>query len=206
MLRKQLNNIIYPGGIPNEKYLRYMGWSFVSTMAVSVQTAMSTHSMLDAIGTDSNRTSNYIGKDIIGQLGGLVYMSKMGVKGDENPRQFMMYSNIMQQASILGICSTPMFDESYFLPIAGLSNTMSNISFAGYGAINAKCIQKLSSDNICELYAKITMTNTLASTFGLTIGVMICSYMPDHQSRMLLLPVIGYIRIYSYERAIRDLI
>lgn len=202
----KLKNILTPEGVTDKRYFKYIGWSFVSTALVSMQTAMSTHSMLYAIGTEENRTENYIGKDVIGQLGGIAYMSKMGTKADKEPKKFMLYSNIIQQSSILTMSLTPLVDVSYFLVMAGGANALSNISFAGYGAINAKCIQKMSSDNMGEMYAKITMTNTIASTLGLSAGVVLCAYIPEHETRSALVPVLGLLRVYSYEKAIEDLI
>ena len=60
----------------------YIKWSFTSNVLLSTEYALATHSILHAINTDSEtmRTLNYVGKDIIGQMGGLMYMSKMGVK------------------------------------------------------------------------------------------------------------------------------
>jgi hypothetical protein len=47
------------------------------------------------------RTFNYIGKDIIGQMGGLMYMSKMGDKADKEPVKFLQYSNGIEQVGLL---------------------------------------------------------------------------------------------------------
>ena len=202
----RLNKLIYPGGKPNARYLNYVGWSFVSTVCVSVQMTMSTHSMLDAVGSSDDRTGNYIGKDILGQLGGLMYMSKMAEHVDREPSKFILFSGLVQQTSIILMSSTPLFEPHYFLPVAGLSNAMSNVSFTGYGAINAKCVQEMSDNNIGEMYAKITVINTMASSIGMALGVVVCMYIPDHAVRTSLLPIIGACRIYSYNKAVEGLI
>ncbi len=204
----RLRTIVFPNGKYNKLYTQYVGWSFVSTILVSAESAMSTHSLLHAINTESEtlRTMNYVGKDIIGQLGGLGYMAKMGEKSDKEPLKFLNYSNIIQQSSYMIICATP-FCPEYFLPLAGFSNILSNISYTGYGAINAKCIQKLATDdNIGEIYAKITVINTLGSSIGLIFGLGITACFPDHGSRFLLLPFLAVGRVYTFNRAIKGLI
>lgn len=195
------------GGKISPYYMKYMKWSFVSTMLVSIQTAMATHSMLDVVGdpiSESYRTINYIGKDVIGQFGSLAYMSYMGEKSDKNSKDFLLYSNITQQASFILMSITPMISNFYFLPVAGMSNLLSNISFTGYGAINAKCIQEMSNDNIGEIYSKITTVNTMASSIGLGIGIAVTFAVPDHETRTTLVPIVGIMRIYAYNKAIED--
>lgn len=208
MISNRLRIIFFPNGKYNKLYSQYVGWSFISTVLVSAESAMSTHSLLHAINTDSEtlRTINYVGKDIIGQLGGLGYMAKMGEKSDKEPLKFLNYSNIIQQSSYIMICSTP-FVSDYFLPIAGFSNILSNISYTGYGAINAKCVQKLATDNnIGEIYAKITVINTLGSSIGLILGLGITACLPDHGSRLAILPFLAIGRVYTFNKAIRGLI
>lgn len=203
--------LILPSGPPNKKYMSYMMWSFASTLLVSMEVAMSTHSMLDVIGTCDNaeyRTMNYIGKDIIGQLGGLFYMAKFSQKADKNPSTFLAYSNIIQQSSFVILSATPMFSPDMFLPLAGMSNVLTNISFTGYGAINAKCIQSIAADsnNTGEIYAKITTINTFGSTIGLFGGVALSALIPDPCTRTMIVPVIGLFRIYTFNQAVKNLI
>lgn len=193
------------------KCMKFVKWSFASTVLVSMQTAISTDSMLDVIGDSAEcRTMNYIGKDIIGQAGGLLFMAHFSQKSDKDPKKFLNYSNVIQQLSFMILSSTPLCPTEFFLPIAGSANLLANISFTGYGAINAKCIQQMSSDNdigIGELYSKITTLNTMASTIGLTLGVVITSYVPDPTIRtFVLLPILGIARTYTFNKAIEDFI
>jgi len=204
----RFRSFIFPTGKVHKKYKQYIGWSFVSTIFVSAETALTTHSMLNAINNDSEfiRTFNYIGKDIIGQIGGLTYMAKMGQKADDNPKKFLLYSNILQQSAYMSISITPLL-SNYFLPIAGLSNILSNISYTGFGAINAKCIQKLAIDNnVGEIYAKISVINTLGSSIGLLIGLCITTLMPNQILRLSIIPLFALARVLSYNKAINDII
>jgi hypothetical protein len=203
-----LKKLFFPSGGHHPKYASYVSWSFVSNVVISAESAMGTHSMLAAIGSDSEsyRTINYIGKDIIGQLGALGYISKISSKADKEPRKFMMYSHGTQQLAFATMFGTPLV-SSFFLPVAGFSNILTNVSFAGFGAINAMCIQKLAvDDNVGEIYAKVSMINMIGSSIGLIIGVGITIAVPDHATRICLTPLLAGLRIYSLNRAIVDLI
>ena len=51
--------------------------------------------MLSVVGkasTELTLSINFIGKDLIGQLGALTYMNKMGKKADKDPYNFIKYS------------------------------------------------------------------------------------------------------------------
>jgi len=203
-----LKKLLYPLGKKHKKHNQFIGWSFVSNILVSAESVIATHSMLHSINTDSEmtRTMNYVGKDIIGQIGGLFYLANIGKKIDQKPEKFLLYSNIIQQGSFLSITMTP-FTPEYFLVIAGASNILSNISFTSYGAINAKCIQKLSlSDNVGEIYAKVSIVNTMGSSIGLLLGLFITMKVPDHSGRLMILPFLGIFRVYSFQRAIKNLV
>jgi hypothetical protein len=203
-----LKRLFYPSGNYHPKYSAYLGWSFLSNVVVSTESAMGAHSMLVAIGNDSEslRTINYIGKDIIGQLGALGYISNMSRNTDKDPHRFAKYSHIIQQSSFVAMFITPLV-PSYFLPVAGVSNILTNISFAGFGAINAMCIQRIAMDNnIGEVYAKISIINTIGSSVGLAAGVAITVAVPDHGTRLCLTPLLAVLRIYTMNRAIRVII
>ena len=205
-----LKQKILPHGKVHQNYMKYIGWSCISNMVVSIESVLSTHSMLSVIGQTSSELTlsvNYIGKDIIGQLGGLWYINKIGNKADRKPLEFIKNSMILQQTAIILECLTPFLPITIFMPIAGIANISKNISFTGFGAINAKIIQKISQeDNIGEVYAKISVLNTMGSTFGMGIGLITVAYIPDHSVRICLIPILSCIRIYSYNKAINNLI
>ena len=203
-----LRKLLLPLGKKHKNYNEFITWSFISNILVSAESVIATHSMLHSINTDSEtiRTVNYVGKDIIGQIGGLFYIANIGKKIDQKPEKFLIYSNIIQQSSFLIITMTP-FAPEYFLPIAGISNILTNISYTSYGAINAKCIQKLAlEENIGEIYAKISIVNTLGSSIGLLLGLFITIKLPYYNDRIFILPFLGLGRIYSFQKAIKQII
>jgi len=210
MIKSQIKNFIFPRGKVHKNYKKYVGWSCFSNFIMSIEGVLSTHSMLSVIGhtnSELNFSLNYIGKDIIGQLGGLYYMNKMGQKADKDHIKFIKYSMIFQQTSIFMECGTPLLPVSFFIPVAGIANIGKNIAFTGIGAINAKIIGKLAKDNnIGEIYAKISVLNTLASTIGMGVGLIIAARVPDHYMRLSIMPFFACIKIYSYNKAIQNII
>ena len=206
---KHFRKLFYPESSIHPKYTQYVSFSFLSNILVSAEVAITTHNMLSSINTtssDNMRTFNYIGKDIIGQVGGLLYMSRMGKKADQNPKRFLLYSNLLQQGGFFLAYFSKIFPQ-YFLGIAGVSNILSNISFTGFGAVNAKCIYKLAlKDNIGEIYSKITVINTIGSSLGLMAGVGIISTGKDDNQKMYIMQLLAIGRICTYQKAIKNLL
>lgn len=204
-----MRRCIYPHGKVHVKYGSYLRWSFVSNLIISIESVLSTHSMLSAVGaanTEMVVSINYIGKDIIGQIGGMIFINRFGQKVDKEPKKFIKYAMTIQQISLLAECSTPLLPVDYFLPIASTANMGKNISFTGFGAINATIIPKLALDNnIGEIYAKLSIVNTLGSTLGMGIGLSIATFIPDHETRLCLMPILGVMRYYTYKIGINKI-
>lgn len=198
-------SLIYPIGRVHPHYNTFVKWSLISNICISAESVLSTHSMLSALNINNNSMNmsyNYVGKDIIGQIGGMIYINKFAKQADQDPKRFIKYSMIIQQTSTLLECATPILPLSLFLPFGSMANIGKNISFAGFGAINAKIIQKLAVDNnIGEIYAKLTVINTFGSTLGMSLGLLIASIFPDHGTRLIITSLFGIIRYYSYFKA-----
>lgn len=205
-----VKSIIYPHGKVHKKYGQYVGWSCISNIIVSIESALSTHSMLSVVGhasTELTISVNYIGKDIVGQLGGLWYINRNGKQADSNSTNFLNTSLFIQQSSNMIECTTPLLPTPLFIPIAGLANVGKNVSFTGIGAINARIVQTLAQDNnMGEIYAKISVLNTLGSSIGMGMGLCLVAYVPDHSTRMCLMPFLTMARVYTYKKAVKDLI
>lgn len=210
--------------IHQEKYLQFTGWNFATTLIATTQSVLSTHSMLSVIGkadTDLMVSAQYIGKDIIGQLGGLLYIHKTGNKADKDPKKFLKNSLLIHQMSLYLECATPfLYQESpmAFVGMASIANMGKNICFIGFGAINVKVINQLSvnendgklgenvGENVGEIYAKICIINTIGSTIGMSIGLLIVGILPDHSQRFGILPILTIARIYTMNKAIDGII
>lgn len=206
---KFLRSFVYPNGRYDARYTQFVGWSFVSNILVSTQHALSVHSMLSALdvcNSDVSRSVNYMGKDVIGQLGSLCYMSKGAKLADKKPLLFLSRSHVCQQVSYILMCATPIFD-SRFLIVAGSASALTNLAFIGFGAINQKCIPKIAlDDNIGEISAKVAALNTLGSSVGMGLGIAVASTCPDHLTRMFVLPIIGIARVHTLNLAIKGIV
>lgn len=186
----------------------YLKWSAINNFTTSISSVISTNSMLHSINIpnpsyESIITLNYVGKDIIGQFGSLLYSWKKGKNSDVEPLKHIIYGGIFLQTSFFIENLTPLItNSSYILPILGFSNIIKNISFISIGSVNIQNIQKISKGhNIGEIYSKISSINTIASTFGMVIGIVIIHFVPSHTIRTLfILPFLSIINIYSLQK------
>lgn len=173
---------------------RYTIYSFFGNILSSIEYSLSSQSMLLAFQAE-NVGLNYLGKDIFGQLGSLVYLVKKSKESDKNPIRFLRHNLIFQQSAILIENIVPLLPKEYQFPLASVCSVGTNISFASLGSINAKCIQTLSKNNdFGENYSILTISNTLGSTIGMGIGIYLGYKFPNPESRLYFLPIISIIR------------
>ena len=207
MLKKVLK-YIQPKYKIHKNYNKFIGWNFLSNIVCSSQSVLSTHSMLETVGSASTlnvTTMNYVGKDIIGQIGSIYFLNKFGNYIDKDTKKVVTLCHILQQSSMYLECCSPLIGIDYFIISAGFANISKNISFTGFGAINTKIIGKLAlEDNMGEIYTKITMLNTISSTLGMGVGLFICKLLPDSYSRVCILPLFSIIRVYTYKKSIEN--
>ena len=210
LIRTQFKTFIYPSGKVHQQYLNYILWSSISNIIFSIENVISTHSMLSVVGkasTELTLSVNFIGKDLIGQIGAITFMNRISKNADKNPHKFIKDSMILHQSSIFLQSCTPLLPLEFFIPTAGFSNIMINISFTGFGAINAKIISILAQENnIGEIYSKLTLINTTCSSIGMGLGLLIVGFIPDHTTRLFILPLLAIIRIASYKKSIHGII
>ena len=188
------------------RFFKYSSWLAASTLASSCQSVLSTEAMLSVLMSAESQTWKYVGRDVLGQLGGLLVMSGLTKYTDKNPDRFLWVSHGFQQASMGLVMYTSCLTPEWFLPVAALANVCANVSFIGYGSINAKCIQKLSVDknNVGELYSKLTMQQTLASTMGLSLGMVLNEHCA--MDARLLFIGLGLVRVYCCNKAVRTVL
>jgi len=192
---------------------QYLKWTAINSFSTSVSSVISTNSMLSSITSEgpsysSIITANYIGKDIIGQLGGLMYAWKTGKTADTQPLKYITKGVCVLQASFYIENLAPLVTNKLFvLPFLGFSSTLKNISFISIGAVNANNLQKLatqcaSTSNIGECYSKAASINTLSSTLGMICGIGIIYFIPSYTVRTtVILPIMSVISIYSLRKS-----
>lgn len=189
-----------------------MKWMALNSMATSCSSVISTHAMLSSITapltTPSSSlavTSTYIGRDLIGQLGGLVYSWRTGKKSAQQSLKYVTVGAILQQGSFFLENSAIFLPASLSLPFLGLCSTLKNISFISMGAVNATNLQRISTKtdmDIGDLYAKVASINTLASTAGMALGIILLHLIPSYSIRTVtILPILGAISIFTLRKS-----
>ncbi len=203
-----LKSILQPSGKIHQNYNKFIFWSTLSNIIVSIQSTISTHDMLSVIKTgDTNFeiSLNYMSKEIFGQLGSLFILNKIGKNVDLHMNKFKNISLGVQHTSFFIESLTP-FVPSYFIPISSIANIGKNICWPCFGAINTKSIQKLSQDNnVGEIYTKLSIFNTFGSSVGMISGLFIIHMIPETSFRLLLFPILTSLRIYTLNKSLKTL-
>jgi len=191
------------------KHTKYATYMALNSFTVSMSSVLTTHNMLSSITVPSALTSitiTYVGKDILGQIGGLVYSWKSGKLADKFPVKHVTKASILQQGSFFMENMAPIFhmeNEQLLIPYFGLTNILKNISFISMGAVNVKNLQKISEEkNLGELYSKITSILTLSSSLGMLSGITLITLVPSYTVRtFVIMPVLNILNVYTCRKA-----
>jgi hypothetical protein len=181
----------------------------INSFSTSISSVIAMNSMLSSIMIKPSYTdivtTTYVGKDIIGQLGGLLYSLYTGKKADKQPEKYIKKGIAIQQSSLyLENFSVLIKNNDLILPFLGFSSILQNISFISIGAVNANNLQKLGKENIGELYCKVASINTLASSLGMIVGIGIVNFIPSYTVRSVcILPLLTCVNFYTINKALK---
>jgi hypothetical protein len=116
---------------------------------------------------------NWIIKDGLGQLGGVIYAAMMSNRFDSDPKRHRFISGLsLQMATFLEIV-TPLF-PGYFLLLASVSNVGKNISWLAASATRAQIHKTMSSsENLGDITGKAGSQSTAASLLGTALGILV---------------------------------
>ncbi|KAI9289053.1 vitamin B6 photo-protection and homoeostasis-domain-containing protein [Umbelopsis sp. AD052] len=170
-----------PRGYPHSVTPEYKGfayWQMWHNMAGSVTSVLSMQSMLYAIGLGAGSiplaaSINWILKDGLGQLGGVLYASAISDKFDSEPRWYRFKGTLVMQAASLVELFTPLFPGA-FLALASISNIGKNMAWLATSASRAHihrtfCLR----NNLGDITGKSGSQATAAGLAGTGIGVLI---------------------------------
>ncbi|KAI9221824.1 vitamin B6 photo-protection and homoeostasis-domain-containing protein [Blastocladiella britannica] len=170
-----------PAGYPHSVapgYMPYTQWTFLHSVTGTVTGVLSMQSLLYAIGLGAGSIPlaaalNWIIKDGLGQLGGVLYVSVMGEKFDAEPKRLRFLAcSTMQAASLLEVL-LPLVPH-LFLPIASISNVGKNIAWLASSATRAQINQTYAvNDNLGDLTGKAGSQATAAGVIGTGLGVIV---------------------------------
>ncbi|KAF8925805.1 hypothetical protein BGZ47_003024 [Haplosporangium gracile] len=190
--------VFLPKGFPESvtpNYWPFAKWQFVHNVAGSVTAVISTQSLLFAMGLGAGSIPmaaalNWIIKDGLGQLGGVVYASFVSDKFDSEPKRFRFQATVaMQGANVLELL-TPLWPGS-FLVIASVSNIGKNMAWLASSATRAQMNKTFAlRDNLGDITGKSGSQTTAAGLVGTGLGVVIAALMSHVSEDPTVLPLV----------------
>ena len=152
-----------PAGFPSSvapAYAHYAGWGMVGSVFASAGGVLGMQSLLLAVGVGAPgalplaAALNWVLKDGLGQLGGVLYAALVSTRFDTDPRRWRMLSAMASDAATaLEVCAP--LAPGAFLPIAALANVGKNISWLSASATRAGLHQALASrGNLADVTGK----------------------------------------------------
>ena len=190
----------YPHSVA-DGYARFTVLAFSASVAGSAAMVLSTQTLLLAVGVvgqsalHSGSASimagalNWVLKDGIGQLGGVIFASKMGEmkRFDSDPKRWRMLAALsLDGASFLEILS-PLVWSSWVLPVACIANIGKNIGFLTASASRAAIHQSLAiKGNLADVTAKSASQSMAAGLLGTGVGIGLSTFLDYEVTNFIL--------------------
>lgn len=208
-------NYLLPQHFPHSvsrpaSYLSYCKWQSLQYVLGSMGGVLSTQSLLYAVGIGSGSIPlaaalNWVIKDGLGQLGGVIFASRVSTNFDGDPKKWRFRGELaMILSTMLEIC-TPLVPQ-FFLPLASLANIGKNVSFltasATRAAINLSfCNQK--GNNLGDVTAKAGSQAITSSLTGTGLGIALAPLIGSSFSAVLpVFCVLACMHLYALYRAV----
>lgn len=178
-------------------YLHFASYSFLASVAGSAGMVLSTQTLLLAVGVAGSTESvsvmagalNWVLKDGVGQLGGVLFASFMGKmrQFDDHPKQWRLTGAMALDASNFVEIMSPLLAGPLVLPVACLSNAVKNASFLAIGASRAALHACLAKDsNLADVTAKAGSQAMLASLLGTSLGIGLSTLLEHDPSNFVI--------------------
>ena len=184
---KKIISLLLPAQYPQSVargYLGFISYSFIASIAGSSAMVLSTQTLLLAVGIVAQNSApqasimagalNWVLKDFIGQLGGIVFASQMGKTKafDSDPKRWRMVSAIALDGATLMEILSPLVHQSLVLPVASIANIGKNIGFLTASASRAALHQSLAiTGNLGDVTVKAGSQSMMASLVGTSLGI-----------------------------------
>jgi len=168
-----------PKGYPisvGKGYDKYIQLQAIAMLFSTTGGVLSMQSMLYAVGVGSGSiplaaTLNWIIKDGLGQLGGVLFASIVSNRFDADPKRWRMVASGSMDISSFIELLTPLF-PGYFLPLASIANVGKNISFLSASASRAAAHRSFAThENLADITAKAGSQSILCSMLGTGLGI-----------------------------------
>ena len=141
---------------------------------------LSTQALLYAVGLGAGAIPvaaavNWVLKDGLGQLGGVLYAALLGQRFDADPKRHRFLSGVALQAATAVELMTPLL-PGYFLLLASVANIGKNVAWLAASATRAQLHQALAlQENLGDVTAKSGSQTTVAALLGTGVGVVVSS-------------------------------
>jgi len=176
----------YPKSVA-KGYFRFVSFCFTASIAGSAAMVLSTQTLLLAVGIVGQNSSgimagalNWVMKDFMGQLGGIVFASQMGKTKafDNDPKRWRMVAAIALDVSTLLEILSPLCHQNMVLPIASIANVGKNIGFLTASASRAALHQSLAiTGNLGDVTVKAGSQSMVASLVGTSLGIGLSTFL-----------------------------
>eukprot|EP00761_Pharyngomonas_kirbyi_P008244 gb/GECH01008255.1/.p1 GENE.gb/GECH01008255.1/~~gb/GECH01008255.1/.p1 ORF type:complete len:539 (+),score=86.91 gb/GECH01008255.1/:1-1617(+) len=166
----------YPSSVSDE-YIHYAKWQALQHVVGAMSGVLSTQSLLYAVGIGSGSIPlaaaiNWVLKDGLGQLGGIIFASRVNVEFDADPKRWRFFGGmVLDVATGLEVMS-PLF-PSYFLPVASIANIGKNVAVLAGSATRATIHRSMCQrNNLGDVTGKAGSQAIATSLIGTGFGVL----------------------------------
>lgn len=175
----RLCSYFLPKGFPDSvspNYLAFVKPQCIGYIAGSAGGVLSMQSLFYAAGLGSGSLPmaaalNWVMKDGLGQLGGVLFASLVNSRFDTDAKRFRMLSAMALDASILMEVMTPLV-PGYFLLVASVANCGKNVSFLAASASRAAIHRSFAiRDNLADVTGKTGSQTIVTSMVGTGLGI-----------------------------------
>lgn len=152
---------------------------------------VATQSLLYAIGLGAGSIPmaaglNWIIKDGLGDLGGILYVNSINTKFDSNPKLWSFISLLSLAAGTVLEIFSPYYGL-LFIPIAALANMLKNISWMSTSASRTVILKSFAlKGNLADLTAKCSSQIVCGNVIGTSLGVCASGILLYNQLSVLL--------------------
>jgi len=162
-------------------YLRYSLLAALSTVFSAAGGVLATQSLLQALGVGAAAAlpaaaaTNWVLKDGLGQLGGMLYAAVLGHRFDADPKRWRQASALaLDAAGALEVCMA--LAPLPFLPAAALANVARNVAWLSASATRAGIHNALAlRGNLADVTARAGSQTTAAASAGTAAGVAVAA-------------------------------
>lgn len=173
-------SLLLPANFPvsvSSAYLPYSAWSMLGNSLSCAGGVLSIQCLLAAVGlghslaVPSAAAIQWVLKDGLGQLGGMLFAAYVNVSFDSDAKQWRFLSSLMLDCSTAVEIVTPLF-PSLFLPLAAAANVGKNVAWISATASRAAIHRSfLTEENLADVTAKAASQSIAASLVGTALGV-----------------------------------